>query len=309
MGADCRQALRALLADGHFRHNRLVGSVTSNRWGDIGIGILVAWCDRDHGVVHDTGAMGCDQGVIGHGVSSIISTAANSKLFREYIGAESTSVKLTDVPINSNIEFHFILAFAIDYNSDNSNPTPTNGKFNIFWENNHLNPTEIASIKSRYKNVKIAVSLGGDTVGDNKNVYFKPKSINSWVDNAISSLSPMIKEYNIDGIDIDYEHFLDTDINVFAECIGQLVTKLKKNGKIQFDSIAPYENSTIQSHYKTLWRKYGQLVSEHRDHIISALLSVSAECLSRQKAMFLMPIKSANQMPLTERRLFVVSLP
>ncbi|XP_009800130.1 chitinase 2-like [Nicotiana tabacum] len=186
--------------------------------------------------------------------------AGNSKLFREYIGAESTSVKLTDVPINSNVEFHFILAFAIDYNYDNSKPSPTNGKFNIFWENNHLNPKEIASIKSRYKNVKIAVSLGGDTVGKNKYVYFKPKSINSWVDNAVSSLSSMIEEYNIDGIDIDYEHFSDTNTNIFAECIGQLVTKLKKSGKIQFASIAPFEDNVVQSHYMTLWKKYGQVI-------------------------------------------------
>ena len=42
------------------------------------------------------------------------------------------------------------------------------------------------------------------------------------------------------------------------------------------------------------------MVSEHRVHIISALLNVSAEFLSRQEAMFLMPIKSANQMPLTK---------
>ncbi|PHT68798.1 Chitinase 1 [Capsicum annuum] len=106
----------------------------------------------------------------------------------------------------------------------------------------------------------MAVSLGGDTVGDNKHIYFKPKSINSWLDNAISSLSSMLEEYNIDGIDFDYEHFLGADTNSFAECIGQLITKLKKSGKIQFSSIAPYEGSAVQSHYKTLWKKYGHVI-------------------------------------------------
>ncbi|GKC91233.1 chitinase 2-like protein [Tanacetum coccineum] len=51
--------------------------------------------------------------------------AANSNLLREYIGAESDSVKLTDMPINSKVEVHYILAFAIDYTSDNR-PSPTN---------------------------------------------------------------------------------------------------------------------------------------------------------------------------------------
>ncbi|KAF2300455.1 hypothetical protein GH714_013512 [Hevea brasiliensis] len=57
---------------------------------------------------------------------------ANSKLFREYIGAESESIKLSHVPINSGVDFHFILSFAIDYTSL-ENPSPTNGKFKAFW--------------------------------------------------------------------------------------------------------------------------------------------------------------------------------
>jgi hypothetical protein len=37
----------------------------------------------------------------------------------------------------------FILAFAIDYTSNNK-PSATNGKFNVFWETNHLNSMEIS---------------------------------------------------------------------------------------------------------------------------------------------------------------------
>ncbi|XVF68654.1 hypothetical protein PTKIN_Ptkin11bG0018700 [Pterospermum kingtungense] len=182
--------------------------------------------------------------------------AANSKLFREYIGAESESVKLSDVPINSSVEFHFILAFAIDYTNDN-NPSPTNGKFNIFWETKNLGPGQIASIKSSNSNVKIAVSLGGDSVVGDDKAFFAPESTVSWVQNAVSSLTDMINEYHIDGIDIDYEHFR-TSPEIFAECIGQLITRLKKSGTISFASIAPFEE--IQSHYLALWRKYGHVI-------------------------------------------------
>jgi len=196
-------------------------------------------------------------------VLQIISScsAANSNLFREYIGAESDAVKLSDVPINSKVEFHFILAFAIDYTSDN-HPKPTNGKFNVFWETKNLGPSEIASIKAKNKNVKVAVSLGGDSVVHDKNkVFFSPRSINSWVENAVSSLTSMIKQYNLDGIDIDYEHFKSHDENTFVECIGRLITILKKNRTIKFASIAPYEDQgPVERNYLALWRKYGHVI-------------------------------------------------
>ncbi|KAM0026353.1 putative chitinase [Helianthus debilis subsp. tardiflorus] len=185
--------------------------------------------------------------------------AANSNLFREYIGAESNTVKLSDVPINSNVEVHFILAFAIDY-TKHTHPSPTNGKFNVFWETNHLGPSDIAAIKAKNSNVKVAVSLGGDSVSNGKKAYFAPKSINSWVQNAVNSLTSMIKQYNLDGIDIDYEHFRSDD-KTFVECIGQLITILKKKRTIKFASIAPYEdNGPVESRYTALWKKYGHVI-------------------------------------------------
>ncbi|XWS74215.1 hypothetical protein CRYUN_Cryun02cG0196800 [Craigia yunnanensis] len=45
---------------------------------------------------------------------------ANSKLFREYIGAEDKGVTFSDVPTNSEVDFHFILYFAIDYTTSSS---------------------------------------------------------------------------------------------------------------------------------------------------------------------------------------------
>lgn len=191
-------------------------------------------------------------------VLCLLFVAANSKLFREYIGAESDSIKLSQVPINSHVEFHFILAFAVDYTSGSKAPSPTNGNFNSFWKTKHVSPAEIASIKHQHSNVKLALSLGGDTVG-NKKAFFAPKSIDSWVQNAIHSLANMIKLYHIDGIDIDYEHFA-TDHNTFAECIGRLITSLKKSGTISFASIAPFDDGPVQENYKALWKKYGNVI-------------------------------------------------
>ncbi|KAJ0984713.1 hypothetical protein J5N97_003069 [Dioscorea zingiberensis] len=183
--------------------------------------------------------------------------APNTNLFREYIGAEFNGVKFSDVPINPNVDFHFILSFAIDYTTSNS-PTPTNGNFNVFWDTDNLTPSQVASIKQRHGNVKVALSLGGDSVGDGS-AYFNPSSVDSWVTNAVSSLTGIIQQYNLDGIDVDYEHF-SADPGTFAECIGRLLTTLKSNGMISFASIAPFDDDQVQSHYQALWSKYGNVI-------------------------------------------------
>ncbi|CAK9170197.1 unnamed protein product [Ilex paraguariensis] len=183
--------------------------------------------------------------------------AAPTTLFREYIGANFQNVKFSDVPININVEFHFILSFAIDYTTSSS-PSPTNGKFNVFWDSENLSPSEVSSIKSKHSNVKVALSLGGATAGGVE-VLFNPSSVDSWVSNAVSSLTHIIKQYNLDGIDIDYEQFGATP-EIFADCIGQLITILKKEGVISFASIAPFDNDQVQAHYLALWSSYGHLI-------------------------------------------------
>lgn len=188
-----------------------------------------------------------------------IAMAANGHLFREYIGAMSNGVKLSDVPINPAVEVHLILSFAIDY-TGSASPSPTNGKFNIFWDTGSLTPQAVQAIKARHQNVKVALSLGGDSVGNGHSVQFKPSSVSSWLNNAVSSLSKIIKQYHLDGIDIDYEHF-EADGKMFVECIGQLITKLKQSKAISFASIAPFDDGgAVQSHYKALWSKYGHVI-------------------------------------------------
>ncbi|KAK8952189.1 hypothetical protein KSP39_PZI004247 [Platanthera zijinensis] len=183
-------------------------------------------------------------------------TRQSSDLFRAYIGAEFNGVKFSDVPINPGVEFHFILSFAIDYTADGS--SSTDGHFNVFWDTDNLSPAQVAAIKHSKKNVRVALSLGGDVVG-NGNAYFKPYSIDSWVSNAVKSLTQIIREYNLDGIDIDYEHF-SADPDTFAECIGRLVTTLKNQGVISFASIAPFDDDQVQMHYHALWDKYGNII-------------------------------------------------
>ena len=146
-------------------------------------------------------------------VPSIQAAPAKSKLFREYIGAEFQDVTFSDVPINPNIEFHFSLSFAIDYSSS-SPPSPTNGDFIVYWDTKNLTPSNVSSTKANHSNVKVALSLGGDTI-QGQDVHFKPTSIDSWVTNAIKSITQMVRVYNLDGIDIDYEHFT-ADPNTFA---------------------------------------------------------------------------------------------
>ncbi|KAK1586419.1 hypothetical protein Q3G72_002358 [Acer saccharum] len=192
--------------------------------------------------------------------ASIIQAApvgSSSNLFREYIGAEFNNVKFSDVPINSNVEFHFILSFAIDYDTSSS-PSPTNGKFNVFWDSDNLSPSQVSAIKNQHSNVKVALSLGGDSVS-NGNAYFNPSSADSWVSNAVASLTSIIQQYNLDGIDIDYEHF-QADPETFADCIGRLIKTLKQNGVISFASIAPFDDDQVQSHYQALWKSYGHLI-------------------------------------------------
>ncbi|XWS28915.1 hypothetical protein CRYUN_Cryun25bG0112800 [Craigia yunnanensis] len=90
--------------------------------------------------------------------------------------------------------------------------------------------------KSRHPNVKVAMSLGDDTIND-ENICLSLKTINSWVRNAIHSITEIPRKYNLDGIDIDQEYF-HADPDTFAECIVRLLLFLKQKGVVSFASIA-----------------------------------------------------------------------
>ncbi|XP_057821518.2 chitinase 1-like [Cryptomeria japonica] len=137
------------------------------------------------------------------------------------------TVKFSDVPIIPGAHVDFILAFAIDYSWSGSSPT---------------------NRKCKHKKVRVALSLGGDSVGKT-HVQLKPLSVSSWVKNAVSSLTKIIKQYHLDGIDIDYEHFDVSDPGTFAVRIGQLITQLKQKKVITLASISLFDDPKVQSHY------------------------------------------------------------
>ena len=110
-----------------------------------------------------------------------------AKLFREYIGAEGKNVTFSQVPIRPDVDFHFLLSFAIDYTNSHS-PIPTNGDFRVFWDSDNLSPSAVKSIKADYPNVKVMMSLAGDTV-NGRYVNFSVKTIHSWVSNAVHSIT------------------------------------------------------------------------------------------------------------------------
>jgi hypothetical protein len=185
----------------------------------------------------------------------------NGYLFREYIGAQTTGVQFSDVPINAFLSFHFILAFAIDYTpvSQKPTPTPTNGVFTPFWDTTALTPAAVAAIKQAHPNVAVMAAVGSNSVQDIVKAFFAPTSVDSWVSNAVTSLEGIINEYGLDGVDVDYENF-DADADTFVECVGRLLTELKRRMPHITTSIAPFERGDVQSHYIPLWRKYSGVI-------------------------------------------------
>jgi hypothetical protein len=185
----------------------------------------------------------------------------NGYVFREYIGAQFTGVQFSDVPVNAGVSFHFILAFAIDYlASQSSPPTPTNGVFSPFWDTDNLSAAAMSATKAAHPNLSVMVGLGGDSVQNTGvKVAFAPSSVDSWVANAVTSLSVMINQYGLDGVDVDYEHF-GADVDTFVECIGRLLTQLKAIFPNIATSIAPFERPEIQEYYQALWSKYSNVI-------------------------------------------------
>ncbi|RLM58959.1 chitinase 2-like [Panicum miliaceum] len=132
---------------------------------------------------------------------------------------------------------------------------------NPFWDTGSLSPSAVAAIKAAHPNVAVMAGLGGDSVQDVVKAVFAPASVDSWVDNAASSLTSIINTYGLDGVDVDYEHFAaGADMGMFVECVGRLLTRLKKDMPWITTSIAPFEDTEIQRYYQPLWRKYAGVI-------------------------------------------------
>ncbi|KAI5061389.1 hypothetical protein GOP47_0023894 [Adiantum capillus-veneris] len=198
------------------------------------------------------------------------------KVFRHYIGFNTDiDLQLDNLPSslvnNKDIEVHFILSFAIDADDVDGDGVfnSTNGKFLPYWNQKTLSPETIRAFKAKHKNVKMMVTLGGDSISAPQNestknmtipapqqVFFSPQTPPSWLGNACRSLTSLVRKYDLDGIDIDYEHFKGSPA-LFAWCIGELVAHLKHSGTIKVASIAPFPE--VESQYLQLWQSYSHL--------------------------------------------------
>ncbi|KAL1538950.1 chitinase 1-like [Salvia divinorum] len=169
----------------------------------------------------------------------------------EYIGATGAPVKLDDVPIKDDIDFHFILSFAIDADSSGA---PQNGIFSPYWAET-LTPEAVAGVKSRHPNVKAMASLSGWSLGSKTLSWYNPRNRDLWISNAFSSLKTLIQTYHLDGIDVDYERFPKHSNDSFAYCVGELITMLKNHSLITVATIAPFY--TTVAPYVELHGRYG----------------------------------------------------
>lgn len=178
---------------------------------------------------------------------------SDGKVMMEYIGATGIPITLDDAPIEDDIDFHFILGFAID--SDQSGK-PQNGKFSPYWAST-LTPSSIADMKASHPKVKVLASLSGWSIGEKVLRWYDPVDPKKWISSAFSSIRSLSKSYHLDGIDIDYEKFR-TKNTTFAYCIGELITLLKKQNVISVVTIAPFYSTVIP--YLELFKGYGGII-------------------------------------------------
>ncbi|KAF5745137.1 chitinase 2-like [Tripterygium wilfordii] len=190
------------------------------------------------------------------GLAFIGLQSCDAKVMMEYIGATGKPVSFVSVPIREGIDFHFILSFAID--ADSSGKTQ-NGIFSPYWLQT-LTPDSVADIKKRHPNVKALASLAGWSIYNTVIVWYNPLDPQKWISNAFASLKDIVSKYHLDGIDIDYENFPKKDNNstIFAYCIGELITQLKKQKVITVATIAPYYLTAEP--YIELYKRYGGVI-------------------------------------------------
>ncbi|MCO5595990.1 hypothetical protein L7F22_050042 [Adiantum nelumboides] len=156
----------------------------------------------------------------------------------EYIGASGRPMKF-EVPINKDVDFYYILGFAVDASR---NGTYNNGNFVELWSSD-LTPDEVAKVKEENTNVRVLMSLCGWSINnvsglDQPLFWYDPEDKAKWLNNAFSSIMGLVKRYNLDGIDVDYENFHYP--NNFSSTMGELLARLRKEEEVKVVSIAPF---------------------------------------------------------------------
>ncbi|OAE27591.1 hypothetical protein AXG93_492s1070 [Marchantia polymorpha subsp. ruderalis] len=186
-------------------------------------------------------------------------------VFIEYMGASGKSISFDDMQAVVNASkavFHVALGFVIDYDRDGNYK---NGTFSKFW-NDDLTPASAKAFKKKNPGVRLLMSLGGDSLWVNDSLtvdvdWLDPPDPEAWIDNAQASLTGLAELYNIDGIDIDFEHFpadYSVSNSAFTFCIGTLIQKLKDNNTIGIATIAPF--GSVMPQYQDLMANFGDLI-------------------------------------------------
>ncbi|TKY63750.1 RuBisCO-associated protein [Spatholobus suberectus] len=173
-----------------------------------------------------------------------------SKVIREYTSDDSFTK--FDIPRSASAsvkEFQVALTFARDYDGKNS----TKGKFIPYWDTVKVTPEVIAHFKTKYPSAKVLVSIGNDK-GQFPFQIDEPH-LAAWVSNATESLTGIIKDYKLDGIDVYYEDIVASSPAIFVYCIGELIKNLKEHKVITEASISP-NAATHDNYYKPLYLDY-----------------------------------------------------
>ena len=80
----------------------------------------------------------------------------------------------------------------------------------------------------------------------------EPADLDTWVANAVTSLSNLLEMYSLDGVDVNYEQGIGGS---FVEAIGRVATGLKQQDRDAVLSVAPYSGT-----YQSLYEEYGESI-------------------------------------------------
>ncbi|XP_028792036.1 ruBisCO-associated protein-like [Neltuma alba] len=152
--------------------------------------------------------------------------------YRVYASTLSSIEKLPFAVLEK--EIHIVLAFARDYDGGGKYQT---GTFYPYFDTSKLTPQAIQNIrdKATSTSVKFFLSIGG------RNPKF-PFAVTSaaetaWIQAATKSLREIIQNYQIDGIDVYYEHINPDAEHQFASSIQKVIGSLKRGHTITTASI------------------------------------------------------------------------
>ncbi|KAK9803099.1 hypothetical protein WJX73_002232 [Symbiochloris irregularis] len=154
----------------------------------------------------------------------VSASAVSASTINEYLGANPHGLKT--VALDSNYESHIkgglawnvILGFA---RSDGTGSGVAGSNFQPHWDTNTLTPDAILAFRKSLDNVRVIFSIGGD--GE---TWQEQSDCGQWSDDALKSINSIVTQYNLDGVDLDYESGVSGSAS-FASCISQLATKFK----------------------------------------------------------------------------------